>query len=1217
MNQLPLNPLENTAAVFHQVATGENRRRSRYIKLENGKDVFTNNRRERTDLRVIFDDAQKQIQDALLSVTEDSIESTLASLASIEQDTQIIIERYERRAGNIFVRMGLINPRARGETVISASHLHLQAVRAQDILKTNRNPGLYRRVSNLELILRSLCRNDPTYIFEFLQLSGKGGKFEFCHKELEEIATEQFKSLFQCIRDMDDFNDCVFELGKWILKRMPQLTPEMVAQRDKRLSNQFFDYLPYINYRSIRRDPRGRSFRASPFRADVPLGKLWVHLSEYPFVRRTAYDFQRIAAPTQDQLPIWLKLARDLFTDPVHLRHMYLSLVPSDGSRKFYDELDDSLTSVQNFNPFNPLNSLEALYALADTGLMKLEEFREAARLTGDPYTYFFDGIEPPPEADCLLRVLCLILKENDFPNRANIAAVTSKVKDIHSIYGLELRIGNVPKDYRFNKLCKLLQKEWLAQPQYIALLDDDMMITRAILTDAELNDEEYSDSQKAIVEVYRALQRNEIKRPKEAQEILQGIFRLQNAYESDEDDLKKFFGEFSSAHKEISKLLEPFSDEHPFKRLMSAPPPPEGITLEYKVKAFILGKIASGEMQDIDETERLFEDVIALSELNQKLNAKQCTDDDYKNLLLIARSDIAKNEELVDLLGEDVPLLRVFSDPDHAPFASSFEVKVLALALKAGASDEILYLRHLSAFEVAAEVSFRLWDFDSNEALLSLVKLRRQLGDRNDPLSQDLQILFPRACKFSRLVNSPAKEGEHFAVSAMRFCLEQAEDASWNTLGECILFMQDVFLDNTNRDAVRDLIPKIDEMRPSVLKFLDEKLPFIVYAMKVKKRTPENSCGKNTPIDDLILWGRDLAEYRSESGNFPFEEHCLARGFDSPFKVLSNFGDDYFRDKEDLLAEELSTLDLGKTAISPEYALELQEKYGPFAYNDNYTVQKRLFQNENSGDCTAIVNGKKRKLHSQLIQRALPGIEVVDTEAGTLKLPEKLSPEELNAFLEYCYTGFIAYASDALLMSLYNKAELMGSEPLQGYCSSVLLGTVTKDNVLRRYDEACQMGVLPLKQHCVRFLQAHYYRFREHFSEDKKRQIAEIVTTFFDPPVVTPQPVALAPVIWEPNFTLKGKDGKEVQINLELMIERSNLFKKMGEDIDLEHDLKELEVKLFDSQTLSYIAQFVANGRLPGNLSRDDLILLRQAADYFDMPMLEFRINELLGPRS
>lgn len=1244
MNQLPPNSLENTAAVFHQVATGENRRRSRYIKLENGKDVFTNQRRERTDLRVVFDDAQSQIRDALLNVTDASRAEASRFLTDIEHDTVTIGTRYRRRAGNIFVRLGIIKPRVKRETLEKGEQLIRESRAARRILEAKTNPRHYDlnledRFSNLKMDLRDLCSHDSDYLFKLLQLSERGGSFEYCRKELEEIATNQFQSLFQSIQSVRDSQDCVFERGRWVLREVEQLTPEMIADRDKRLSDQFYDYLSYINYHW-----NTKELRVIPIRLNKSLGDLWRRLGQG---RIFGGDFQKQYHPTREELPIWLKLAKD-FNYSWLLQAVYISVVPSDGREGFYDELKDSVDTLDSIYPRffeNPSEIVKAFYKLANSGLAGIPEFRAAAQLTGVPYAYFFDGIEPAPPQDYLVFAVHKILKDYDFPKSENFEIVTSLVEDMFNLYGFQIYEGTIPENYRFSELLTLLQKEWLQNPQYKALVCEHIPIIRKMLTPADVP-EENNPVEAAILEVYGALKRNEIKTPQEAEEILNGIFHLSRRYEkafnaidNEEPNLKKLFSKFSLAHKKACTLLEPFADDHPIKRLMGAPPLPEGSTLNRRVLAFILSKIASGELEDFEKAEQIYRDVMALSGLNQKFNADECTNEDYQALLKIAERGIAKDQALLEAMEEDIPLLRVFADPQHVPVDATFELKVLALVLQTAEPSKIICFRYLKAFEEDQQFLSESLTLAESLIFVQLMRCIEITEDTNPELIPTIQQLFPRSYELDRLVHMREQENEPLHISVFRHCFQQDDIAQWISLIEAFHCVQKLFSGDpsSNRRFLKFNSLDVDKLSEATRIFLKEKLPFALYVMEVKKRTPnEDSFNEKTPIDDLLLWGQDfLSTYRQNLINIPFEEeylayelldtdvfapkivHRIGRKSREGFKPTAELDDAFISQQiaaldKVIASERVKKAFLVETAISPEYALALQEEYGLQYYDDRYNTQKKLFQNENSGDCVVIINGKERRIHSQLIQRALPEKVILDQNTKTIKFPEQLTPEETNAFLEYCYTESIAKASDVLLMSLYLKSEFIGSEAFRGFCCCILIASVSKENVLKRYQEACRLGIEPLKQHCVRFLQAHHYSYRESFTEEQKREIGKIVKTFFSPPVVTPQTVRLDPVELEPNFTLYSTDEKAVPVNLDLLAARSGYFSRLINNNWQERVENLVIFEQFDINTLSLVAQFVSNGKLPPNLSDADLIKLKEAADYFDMPAMEFQLNVL-----
>ncbi|MFV0339915.1 MAG: BTB/POZ domain-containing protein [Parachlamydiaceae bacterium] len=345
--------LKHTAKVFSRAARFKPRVHRRYVKLEREGGICTTRRKDRTPLKSVFRRTQRQIQETFSTLTYEDLEKTQRALSKISLATETLRDRYARRAGNIFVRLGWIKPREKMDTLYRADQLLEKVQAAQEILaKISEGGDDLSSLKNQFLVL-----NRRGFLLKLAQNSEEGMLFETCRPVIEELATERF------------------------IQGYP---------RSK--------FLPYVNYRQLSsaanlRLPQGHNDEFEPLR----------HLLRNP--RRNFFLPNNFKVR---DLPIWMKIARDCGNRHL-LAHVYIAETRSITAYVVYN----IRRLIRNPAAQITKRYLADLQMLQRTQLLKNDEFRRAAGLDGPFFRDLADLEEPITTEDFRSKAILFTLQRH------------------------------------------------------------------------------------------------------------------------------------------------------------------------------------------------------------------------------------------------------------------------------------------------------------------------------------------------------------------------------------------------------------------------------------------------------------------------------------------------------------------------------------------------------------------------------------------------------------------------------------------------------------------------------------------------------------------------------------------------------------------------------------------------------------------------------------
>lgn len=593
-----------------------------------------------------------------------------------------------------------------------------------------------------------------------------------------------------------------------------------------------------------------------------------------------------------------------------------------------------------------------------------------------------------------------------------------------------------------------------------------------------------------------------------------------------------------------------------------------------------------------------------------------------------LVNSGILENKPLVKAAQLNLPLYASLTNLEETHGGQNFETRAVLFTLRALKAHSLENIEDATRF---LEDILGLKDFnDLEEKCFRTFNKLQELKALESPFEGELRKLLPQLSQMDEMVSLPAEEEEPFAVSAMRYTLE-SHSKNLSQLFESLLSAENL----DNKYPLMDSLPTrliriASILGPPEIAFLENKVPYIAYVIKILKMrthqglTPEALLPLDLQLElHQTLRMQPVATFEEEYLVKPKlvdpmildEISELGRFFGKiPFTARADIDDSWVEKHEDSLFKTgLEKVDLRGTAVTPAYALRLQTKYGNVEYDDSLFMRKPLLDRD-KGDYTIKVGNLERKVYKDLIFQACPG-EKITTYDQWLSLPIELSQDELNAFLEFCYTGAMSNASGALLISLAAKADQLGSELLKDYCYRLLIATTTKANVLERFKAAEQNAPSLIYQYLVRFIKANCRTDQEGFTAADKEaiyRIAKIVIEF--PPLTPPKHINYAPQLTqENNFTVKSKSGDIFEGNLTLLGLRSGYFRAL-ENYPEDKRFKNEGMFDFDDQLLSNVMWFLKHGEWPGELAEENLQEIWGVADFFDIPLLKFKIAQVEG---
>lgn len=544
----------------------------------------------------------------------------------------------------------------------------------------------------------------------------------------------------------------------------------------------------------------------------------------------------------------------------------------------------------------------------------------------------------------------------------------------------------------------------------------------------------------------------------------------------------------------------------------------------------------------------------------------------DFKILYEMIRNGFFENRPLAIASNLDNPVLaRLLKDemPQHA----NFQTKAMWLALqsmKKGVLEDkeeaALLFKNMLVLE-SGEMSVHC------KEVFQVYNKLTEFKVAESSLEADLRKLFPQISSMEEQVMQPPADGEPFEVSAMRFALESPLENRMK-LFEDLIAAERLDKEYPLMNTLPAKLTRLTSLDEAALAFLKPRFPYIVYVVCVLKNKERQEESVILPIDQQIDLHGDIMIAKRPGGTFRYEEMLLIdpnQKWSVPNQELCDSG-------------------------------------------------RKLMDREDAGDVKLRANGKKRKVFSELILGACPG-KKIDIKDDTVQFPTNFTPEELNAFLQFCYTGEIPESSDRVLFSLYAKADVLGSDALKDYCSRRLISKTSLDNVLDFAKLAVEFHAGALLQHMVRFIKIYAKPNKGNFTSQQREEIAQIAKSIIEVPIEMPQVEPYTPNVFnlkalKDDFVFVGKNGVNIHANKLLLSLRSGYFAaRMRFPKGKTTDKEDFD---FDDMLLLKLVKFMKEGVLPEDLSGEDLAALNQAAGYFDIPLLKSVIHErdsVIGP--
>jgi hypothetical protein len=524
----------------------------------------------------------------------------------------------------------------------------------------------------------------------------------------------------------------------------------------------------------------------------------------------------------------------------------------------------------------------------------------------------------------------------------------------------------------------------------------------------------------------------------------------------------------------------------------------------------------------------------------------------DFKLLYEMKQNGFFDNRPLVIAAALANPTLdQIFSDemPEHANLSTQAMWFVLQ-SMKSGLLEDkneaaLLFNRILALEQFETNQNTPLEEMGTHcRDVFNVYNTLAELKASESPLEEGLRKILPRTSSMEEQVIQPAEESEPFAVSALRYALE-APSENRVKLFEDLLSVVKWDKDYPMLDTLPPEFAQLASLNDTALAFLNAKFPYTVHVLRILQNKERQGLDL-LPIDQQIDLHQNLRPVSRPDGSVPYEQRLLIdpnQGWNVSNQELCDSG-------------------------------------------------RKLLDREDAGDVKIRVNGKERQVFSELIEGACPGKKI--------EFPTDFSSDELDAFLQFCYTGEIANPSDRVLFSLYAKAGSLGSDALKDYCFKRLISKTSLDNVL-------DFAKLAVEFHAGALLQ-HMVPDKGNFTNQQREELAQIAKSILEAPIEMPQVDPYTPNVFnlkalKDDFVLVGKNGIEIHANKLLLSLRSEYF--AGRMRFPEGTTGNKATFDIDDMLLLKLVKIMKEGVLPEDLSKEDLAALNEAGEYFDIPLL------------
>lgn len=541
--------------------------------------------------------------------------------------------------------------------------------------------------------------------------------------------------------------------------------------------------------------------------------------------------------------------------------------------------------------------------------------------------------------------------------------------------------------------------------------------------------------------------------------------------------------------------------------------------------------------------------------------------EEDFKILYEMKQNGFFDNRPLVIAAALANPTLeKLFSDemPEHANFSTQAMWFVLQ-SMKSGLLEDkneaaLLFNRILALEPFETNQNTPLEEMSTHcRNVFNVYNTLAELKASESPLEEGLRKILPRTSSMEERVIQPAEESEPFAVSALRYALE-APSENRVKLFEDLLSIVKWDKDYPTLDALPPEFAQLASLNDTALAFLNAKFPYTVHVLRILQNKERQGLDL-LPIDQQIELHQKLRPVPRPDGSVPYEQRLLIdpnQGWNVSNQELCDSG-------------------------------------------------RKLMDREDAGDVKIRVHGKERQVFSELIEGACPG-KKIDIKDGVVQFPTDFTSDELDAFLQFCYTGEIANPSDRVLFSLYAKAGSLGSDALKEYCFKRLIGKTTLENVLDFAKLAVEFHAGALLQHMVRFIKVYAKPDKGYFTNQQREELAQVAKSILDVPIEMPQVDPYTPNVFnlkalKDDFALVGKNGIEIHANKLLLSLRSEYFAaRMRFPEGTTGNKVTFDI---DDLLLLKLVKIMKEGVLPEGLSKEDLAVLNEAGEFFDIPLL------------
>lgn len=274
--------------------------------------------------------------------------------------------------------------------------------------------------------------------------------------------------------------------------------------------------------------------------------------------------------------------------------------------------------------------------------------------------------------------------------------------------------------------------------------------------------------------------------------------------------------------------------------------------------------------------------------------------------------------------------------------------------------------------------------------------------------------------------------------------------------------------------------------------------------------------------------------------------------------------------------------------------------------YADHITPALKLLA-LNNGEYALQYEGGIRHVHEALVREVAP-------------VEHQLKSDEVDLFLEYCYTHQISSLTFSLASRLLIQAAQQNWKGIGEYCLTYLIGSTNYTNLIERIQDVPDHPALaPYRYFCVRLcvqgLRTHQF---DRYSQEEQEFLKEVEKRIVHGAVEIPAPPPFVPVdlrkALPEHKVVICDDGTEVSINLLMMSLHSGHFQNLlnfgGKDVLEDQPMHLLDIS---GDCIQFILDFVHTGKLPESLAYLRVLELCLAASYLEMPALKIALLTLL----